>query len=119
MLDLDAGIHLDEEECAVLIEEFECAGAAITDPPAGLDATLPDTRDQRAIDAGGGGLLDDLLVPALKRAVAVAEPEIVAVLVAQNLDLDMARFFEEFLDVDGGVLESLTGFRARQLERFI
>ena len=40
MLDLDARIHLDEVELAVLVEELERAGAAIADRAAGLDAAL-------------------------------------------------------------------------------
>src|SRR5580700_3247466 len=40
MLHLNARVHFDEEELSVLVEEFEGAGAAIADPPAGLDALL-------------------------------------------------------------------------------
>ena len=42
MLDLDAGVHLDEVEAAVLVQELERAGAAIADADAGLDADLAD-----------------------------------------------------------------------------
>jgi hypothetical protein len=42
MLDLDAGVHLDEVELAVLEEELEGAGAAVADALAGLDADRAD-----------------------------------------------------------------------------
>ena len=48
MLDLDAGIHLDEVELVVLVEKLQRAGAAIADRAAGLDAAL-------AHDAGAAG----------------------------------------------------------------
>ncbi len=58
MLDLDARIHLDEVELAVLVEEFQRAGAAVADRTAGLDAALA----HDAALAGG-----DARAPALPR----------------------------------------------------
>ena len=46
---------------------------------------------------------------ALHRAVALAQPDCVLVLVGQDLDLYMARVLEELLHVDLGVAESGTG----------
>jgi hypothetical protein len=40
MLDLHAGVHLDEVELAVLVEKLEGAGAAVADLTAGLHAAL-------------------------------------------------------------------------------
>ena len=113
MLDLDAGIHLDEEELAVLVEEFEGACAPVADAPAGLDAAQADLLDERAVDTGRGSFLDDLLVSALERAVAIAEPEMIVVLVAQDLNLDVAWLLEKFLDIDLSILEGLSRFCAR------
>ena len=48
VLDLDARVHLDEVELAVLVQELERAGAAIADLAAGLDAALADLLDQLA-----------------------------------------------------------------------
>ena len=42
MLHLDAGVHLDEVEAAVLEQELEGAGAAVADADAGIDADLAD-----------------------------------------------------------------------------
>jgi hypothetical protein len=45
MLDLDAGVHLDEVELVVLEEEFEGARTTIVDPSAGFGTTLTDAHD--------------------------------------------------------------------------
>ena len=42
MLDLDARVHFDEVEAAVLVKELERAGAAIADAQARIDADLAD-----------------------------------------------------------------------------
>ena len=90
MLDLHARVHLDEEELAVLVQELERAGAAVADAAAGVGAALADARERSVVDAGRGRLLDDLLVPALHRAVALEEIDGVLVLVGEHLDLDGA-----------------------------
>ncbi|GIW74714.1 MAG: hypothetical protein KatS3mg103_1236 [Phycisphaerales bacterium] len=59
---------------------------------------------------GGGGFLDELLVAALHGAVALEEVDGVAVLVAQDLDLDVAGVLEELLDEDAAVAEGGLGF---------
>ena len=53
---------------------------------------------------------------ALHGAVAFAEVHHVAVLVGKNLDFDVARVFEELLDVDTAVAESHSGLALRGLE---
>ena len=106
MLDLDARVHLDEVELAVLVEELERAGAAVADRAAGLDAALAHAaRAAGAVMPGRRRLLDDLLVAALHRAVALAQVDDVAVSVGEHLDLDVARPLEELLHVDLVVAE--------------
>ena len=73
VLDLHARVHLDEVELVVLVEELEGAGAAVADLAAGVRAALADALDEARLDAGRRRLLDDLLVAALHRAVALAE----------------------------------------------
>src|ERR1700751_6476804 len=116
MFHLDPCIHLDEEECSVLIKEFECACAAIADAPTGLHAAPADLANESPVDSRSGSLLDDLLISALEGTITIAQPEIISVLIAQHLDLDMARLLEEFLDVNGGILEGLARFGSRQGE---
>src|SRR5262249_23364520 len=90
VLDLDAGVHLDEVELAVLVEELHGAGAAVADRLARLHAALAHEAPLADGDARGRGLLDDLLVAALHGAVALAEVDDVAVPVRQHLELDVA-----------------------------
>ena len=57
-----------------------------------------------------GRFLEDLLVAALQRAVALAEVDRVAVAVAEHLEFDVARVGEIFLHVDGVVAERRARF---------
>jgi hypothetical protein len=57
------------------------------------------------VHAGGGGLLDHLLVAALERAVALEQVDDIAVRVAEHLHLDMARVEDIFLDQHAIVAE--------------
>ena len=59
----------------------------------------------RGADVRRGRLLDHFLVPPLHGAVAVAEIDRVAVLVGKDLDFDVARILEIFLDVHRRVAE--------------
>ena len=54
-----------------------------------------------------GGFLDHLLVAALDGAIALAQVDDVAFVVAQDLKLDVVRVLDEFLDVNPGVAEGL------------
>ena len=105
MLDLDARVHLDEEELAVLVEELDRPGADVAelahrarDDPADLVAL-------RRVESGRGPLLPDLLVAPLERAVALAEMDSAALTVAEHLKLDVAGLGEVFFEVDGVVAE--------------
>jgi hypothetical protein len=88
VLDLHAGVHLDEVELAVLVEELEGPGAAVADLAARFGATLADALAGRGVDARCRCLLDHLLVATLHRAVG------------EHLELDVARVAEELLHVD-------------------
>ena len=106
MLHLDARVHLDEEELALLVEEFERAGPAIAHCRAGAADPLAHLAPLLCGDSRCRRFLDDLLPPPLQRAVALAQRDDVAVMVAHHLELDMPRQLEEFLHVDGVVGES-------------
>ncbi|KAG1247821.1 hypothetical protein G6F65_019957 [Rhizopus arrhizus] len=51
MLHLDAGVHFDEVEAAVLVQELERAGAAVADAHAGFGAHLADLLALLGADA--------------------------------------------------------------------
>ena len=61
--------------------------------------------------------LDQLLMAALDRALALAEMHDVAVVVAENLELDVARRFDVLLEVDVADAERGFGFALRRLDR--
>ena len=80
VLDLDAGVDLDEVEVVVGVDQ-ELAGAGV-DVAGGLgqpDGGLAELRADLERQGRGGRLLDELLVPALERAVAVPAVDDVAV----------------------------------------
>src|SRR5258708_1473820 len=113
MLHLRARVHLDEVELVVLVEELERSRAAVAELAARLGALLADALDEARLHERRRTLLDDLLVAALHRAVALAEVDRLLVLVGEHLDLDVARVLEEFLEVHGGVVERVLRFLAR------
>src|SRR6185295_19591712 len=63
--------------------------------------------------------LDHLLVPALDRALALPQVDAVAVAVAEDLDLDVARLLDELLDEDAVVAEARLGLVAARCEAFL
>ena len=99
VLDLQAGVDLEEGDGAVLGDEV-LAGAG-TDVAGLLEDRLGGADELGVLllgEEGGGGLLDELLVAALQRAVTRRDDDDVAVLVGEALGLDVARLVEELLD---------------------
>ena len=88
----------------------------VVDGRRGLGRDLADPRAQLGVDRGRGRLLDQLLVAALDRAVALAEVDDVAVRVGEHLDLDVARVGQVALEVDGRVGEELLALARGALE---
>src|SRR5690606_11874320 len=70
------------------------------------------------VDAGRRRLFTYLLVAALQRAVALAQMDAAALAVAEHLDLDVARQFQVFLDVERVVAESRLRLGPRGAHRF-
>src|SRR5690606_34621422 len=107
VLDLDAGVHLHESEVAPLVhEELKRTGgrvAALAHRP--LDGGRHVTA-QLFVDDDAGRFFDELLVPALDRALALAEDPHASAPVAQDLPLDVARLFDEALAVEIAVVEA-------------
>ena len=101
VLDLDAGVDLDEVEMAVAVDdELDGAGVGVVgglDQADGGRRTSPGGRRRRA---AGRGFLDQLLVPPLDGAVAFPEVDDVAVGVGEDLDLDVPGMLDVFLQVD-------------------
>ncbi len=118
MLDLQAGVDLQERDRAVLgDEELARPGAVVAglgEDPLGGGVELADLLlgEER-----GRGLLDELLVAALQGAVAGGDDDDVAVLVGQALGLDVAGLVEELLDQALAATERRDGLADRGLVR--
>jgi hypothetical protein len=106
MLDLEAGVHLDEVELAVLVEELDRAGARIAELGDRVGHDAADPVALLLVDGGGGRFLPDLLVPALQRAVALAEMDRVVAAVAEHVHLDVPRPAEILLHIERIVAEA-------------
>ena len=99
VLDLEAGVDLEEGDRAVLgDEELARAGAVVAGLGEDALGRLVELGDLLVGEERRGRLLDELLVAALQRAVAGGDDDDVAVLVGQALGLDVAGLVEELLD---------------------
>ena len=91
MLDLDAGVHLEEVEAAVVGEqEFDRPRADVADRRRGLDGGPADLRAKFGRDRRRRRFLDQLLMTALYGAVALADMDDRPLGVGHYLELDMA-----------------------------
>ena len=99
MLDLQPRVHLEEVEARAnrrspSTQELHRAGVAIAgrarDRHRGLAHPLPQRRRDRRRRA----LLDHLLMAPLNRALALEQVDDVAVMIAEDLELDVARLFD-------------------------
>ena len=102
-----------------LDDELDRPGAPVADRPAERDRCLEDRGAQALLERGGGRLLEHLLVPALHRAVALAEGDDVPVRVGEELDLDVARALEVALAVERPVPERARGLALGRGERLV
>ena len=91
-------------------------------PCAAAIAAAPMRSRTAGASAGDGTLFDDLLMAALQRALALEEVHDIAVVVAEHLQLDVTRPFDQLLDVQRAVAECgrrLAPRRRNQLRRVV
>ncbi len=107
VLDLHAGVHLDEVELAgvAVHQELDGAGAFVVGGAGDLEAERADVVALLLGQVGGGRALDDLLVAALDRAVALPEVVDRPELVAEDLHLDVAGVEDHLLQIALAVAE--------------
>ena len=99
VLDLQAGVDLEEGDQAVLADQvLDRAGAVVAGLLADPLGRLVDLLALRVGQERRGRLFDQLLEAALQRAVAGAGDDDVAVLVGDHLRLDVARLVQVALD---------------------
>src|SRR5262249_33793680 len=98
MLDLQTGIHFNEEDFLTIGHEFDGAGPDIIDGSRRLSRGRADALTLRSVQGRRWRLLDDLLVPSLQRALAFEQRQQVAMAVTNNLDLDVPGIIDVFFD---------------------
>src|SRR6266498_3028243 len=92
MLDLQARVDFDEIELARGPKnKLDRARVRVTDCAANLDSRGAHLPPQFFIHRRRRSLLDDLLMAALQRTIALEEMNQIAARVAQDLNLDVAR----------------------------
>ena len=116
MLDLDPRVHLQEEVLAILEQSFDRSGARVGDGGGRLGRDLPDPLAKLLVHRRGRRLLDQLLVSALERAIALAQVDDVAVRVGEDLHLDVTGIGQVALEIHRGVAEELLPLARRPLE---
>ena len=117
VLHLQTGVHLEEEELAVLEQHLDGARVHVTAAERDLHGRFAHRAASVVGDRGRGRFLDQLLVPALRGAVAVAQVHAVAVRVGEDLELDVARAGEVALHVALGAPEVRLRFAGGRRER--
>ena len=71
-----------------------------------VDCRVADFFAQRCGENRAWGFFDQFLTPSLDGAIPFAKMDVIAVLVADDLDLDMARIDDHFLEIDIGVVKA-------------
>jgi len=117
VLNLDPGIHFHEIEIALGVDqELDRAHPGIIDMPGQADSGLAHRLAQLGRGKRRGGFFEDFLVAALDRAVALAEMDHMPMLIGEQLNLDMARVFDEAFEVDPVIAKASHGFSPGGLE---
>src|SRR3546814_12164719 len=88
MFDLQARVHLHEEELTACIQQkLHGTGTDITDGLSRAHGGFAHGTTQLRGQARGGGFFHHFLMPTLDRAITLIEVQEVAVLISQNMDL--------------------------------
>ncbi len=124
MLDLKAGVHFEKIEAlagrvGAADDQLDRARRMVIHCARQRDALLAHRFTHLGSDEGRRRFLDHLLVAALDRAFALVEIENGAVLVAKDLDLDVARILDKFLDKHPLVAETVEALALGRLEAFL
>src|SRR6516165_7281735 len=111
MLDLNARVDFHEIEIVALdvVEELDRSSVAVPDRRQEIDRRLVQPPSRRFGKRRGGGFLDHFLIPALKRAIALAEMENAPVPKTQHLNFDVASALDVALDIKRSVAEGFLG----------
>ena len=111
MFHLQTGVHLQEIELMVLIhEELDGSCTFIPYGTGGCHGFGTHLHTQVIIDKGTWTFFHNFLMTTLHRAFTVKQMHYIAMLVTQNLELDVVGFFHKFLNINGIVTKTRHGF---------
>ena len=116
MLDLQAGVHLDKIEFAVLEQEFHRADAAVSQFLNRVDDPVADGLALGIVERGRRRFLDQFLMAALQGTVTFAQMDDMAVMIGQDLDFDVAGGLQVLFHVDVVVGKHRLGLGAGEIE---
>ena len=106
MLDLEPGVHFDERELPVLIQELQGPSVAVSEfAERGGRRVAPSASRSSPVITGRSRLLQKLLVPPLQAAIAFAEMHDVTRIVGEDLQFDVPGPVEVFFHIHGVVTE--------------
>ena len=106
MLDLQSRVHLHKMKRAILLgNEFDSAGADVTDRLCGDDRGVAHRLAPLARHTGRRRFLDHFLMPSLDRAIALEQMNRVAVRVGKDLDFDVPGRRQILLDQHSIIVE--------------
>src|SRR5260370_18839733 len=119
MFDLNASVHLDEEELPArnVVNEFHGAGIDVVEGADQRRCRIRQVTARHLMKHGRGRLLNQLLMSALDAAIALVELHGVAVRIAEHLDLDVTDLRKEPLEVDIRSPEGCLRLRSRLFEK--
>src|SRR5262249_51546874 len=112
VLDLNSRVHLGEIEFAVFVEKLDGAAPEIADLAHGFRDRFADHIARTGVECGRGAFFPDFLMATLQGAIALAQVNRLTLAVTKDLDFDVTRSLEIFLNVDGIVTEGGLGFGA-------
>ncbi len=121
MLHLDAGVHLDEEPFLRIdvVEELDRARVVVADLLRERDRGLAEFVAHLLVEVHRGGDLDHLLVAPLHRTIALVEVDDVAVLVTEDLHLDVFGAPDEALEEHRRIAEGVFRLRLGLVEEAV
>ncbi|EJW92250.1 choline dehydrogenase [gut metagenome] len=116
---LQTSIHFKEVEVAVLVhQEFDSTGTRIVHSLGCCDRLFTHFLPQFGSQERRRTFFHNLLVTALYRTFTFEQVNHIAVVVSQNLEFNMVRFFDEFFQVYGIVTKRRHRFRTSRVVSF-
>ena len=104
MFHLQPRIHFEEIEILLLIDqEFDGAGIGVVRRLRDFDGDFAHPAAHVGIDNRRRRFFENFLMAPLNGALALAEPDRIAMLVGQNLHFDVPRIDDRFFDIDFAV----------------